>query len=184
MRCIEMGSQILRQAVEAGLRTGGQAVGDVLQQPTEMTVLFEPLQNSIEFVLRGFDTHSGVVVAEAAGQCAVQQVELEENEFIAHCPQRGFEAPFGHRDRRSLLRTYRQDRRSLRSYFGTWFVWVVRSVSVGVFADGTYGSGWNGVGATSYLGHAGQGVTGLLHGDVRQFGMQLAGATLCAACPR
>ena len=55
------------------------------------------------------------------------------------------------------------------------------AVSVGVFADGAYGSGWNGVGSTSYLGHAGQGVTGLLHGDVRQFWMQLAGATLCAA---
>jgi len=54
------------------------------------------------------------------------------------------------------------------------------AVSVGIFADGAYGSGWNGVGATSYLGHAGQGVTGLLHGDVRQFWMQLAGATLCA----
>jgi Amt family ammonium transporter len=54
------------------------------------------------------------------------------------------------------------------------------AVSVGIFADGTYGSGWNGVGAASYLGHAGQGVTGLIHGDVRQFWMQLGGATLCA----
>jgi Amt family ammonium transporter len=43
------------------------------------------------------------------------------------------------------------------------------AVCVGIFADGTYGSGWNGVGATSYLGHAGQGVTGLLYGDTRQF---------------
>ena len=32
-------------------------------------------------------------------------------------------------------------------------------VCVGIFADGAYGAGWNGVGATSYLGHAGQGVT-------------------------
>ncbi len=32
--------------------------------------------------------------------------------------------------------------------------------AVGIFADGTYGAGWNGVGATSYLGKAGQGVTG------------------------
>ena len=31
----------------------------------------------------------------------------------------------------------------------------------GIFADGTYGAGWNGVGAASYLGAAGQGVTGL-----------------------
>ena len=54
------------------------------------------------------------------------------------------------------------------------------AVCVGIFADGTYGAGWNGVGATSYLGHAGQGVTGLLHGDSTQFLLQLGGATLCA----
>ena len=54
------------------------------------------------------------------------------------------------------------------------------AVSVGIFADGTYGAGWNGVGASSYLGHAGQGVTGLLHGDTHQFLAQLGGATLCA----
>jgi Amt family ammonium transporter len=52
-------------------------------------------------------------------------------------------------------------------------------ICVGIFADGTYGAGWNGVGAASYLGRAGQGVTGLLHGDVRQFLCQLFGATLC-----
>lgn len=54
------------------------------------------------------------------------------------------------------------------------------AVCVGIFADGTYGAGWNGVGATSYLGHPGQGVTGLLYGDSRQFLCQLGGATLCA----
>lgn len=54
------------------------------------------------------------------------------------------------------------------------------AVCVGIFADGTYGAGWNNVGATTYLGHAGQGVTGLLHGDTRQFICQLLGATLCA----
>jgi Amt family ammonium transporter len=54
------------------------------------------------------------------------------------------------------------------------------AVSVGIFADGTYGAGWNGVGTASYLGHAGQGVTGLLHGDMRQFLCQLMGATLYA----
>ncbi len=54
------------------------------------------------------------------------------------------------------------------------------AVSVGVFADGTYGAGWNGVGATSYLGQAGRGVTGLIHGDTRQFWCQLVGATLYA----
>src|SRR5262249_20164341 len=54
------------------------------------------------------------------------------------------------------------------------------AVSVGVFADGAYGAGWNGVGAATYLGKAGLGVTGLLHGDVSQFLVQLGGATLCA----
>jgi Amt family ammonium transporter len=54
------------------------------------------------------------------------------------------------------------------------------AVSVGIFADGAYGAGWNGVGAAAYLGKAGQGVTGLLHGDVSQFLVQLGGATLCA----
>ncbi len=54
------------------------------------------------------------------------------------------------------------------------------AVCVGIFADGTYGAGWNGIGAASYLGTAGQGVTGLLHGDTRQFVTQLLGATLCA----
>src|SRR5215468_2898696 len=53
------------------------------------------------------------------------------------------------------------------------------AVSVGIFADGTYGAGWNGVGAASYLGQAGQGVTGLLFGDSSQFICQLIGATLC-----
>jgi Amt family ammonium transporter len=53
------------------------------------------------------------------------------------------------------------------------------AVCVGIFADGTYGAGWNGVGATTYLGQAGRGVTGLLHGDSSQFLMQLGGATLC-----
>jgi Amt family ammonium transporter len=54
------------------------------------------------------------------------------------------------------------------------------AVCVGIFADGTYGAGWNGVGASSYLGRAGQGVTGLLHGDTRQLLCQLMGATLYA----
>jgi ammonium transporter, Amt family len=55
------------------------------------------------------------------------------------------------------------------------------AVSVGIFADGSYGAGWNGVGATRYLGLAGQGVTGLIHGDLGQFWCQLMGATLYAA---
>ena len=64
---------------------------------------------------------------------------------------------------------------SVHGYCG-WF----GAVSVGIFADGAYGAGWNGVGAATYLGKAGQGVTGLLHGDVSQFLLQLGGATLCA----
>jgi Amt family ammonium transporter len=61
--------------------------------------------------------------------------------------------------------------------FCGWF----GAVALGIFADGTYGAGWNGVGAVSYLGTAGKGVTGLLHGDGSQFLVQLGGATLCAA---
>ena len=61
--------------------------------------------------------------------------------------------------------------------FCGWF----GAVSVGIFADGSYGAGWNGIGAASYLGTAGKGVTGLLHGDTSQFVVQLGGATLCAA---
>jgi ammonium transporter, Amt family len=49
-------------------------------------------------------------------------------------------------------------------------------LSLGLFADGTYGAGWNGVGAAEYLGNAGQGVTGLLYGDTNQFLCQLIGA--------
>jgi len=57
--------------------------------------------------------------------------------------------------------------------FCGWF----GAVSVGIFADGAYGAGWNGVTA-GYS--ATQGVTGLLYGDTRQFLLQLGGATLCA----
>ena len=64
---------------------------------------------------------------------------------------------------------------SVHGYCG-WF----GAVALGIFADGTYGAGWNGVGAATYLGKAGQGVTGLLHGDTSQFLLQLGGATLCA----
>ncbi|HVZ35209.1 MAG TPA: hypothetical protein VG963_22440, partial [Polyangiaceae bacterium] len=41
-------------------------------------------------------------------------------------------------------------------------------LAVGLFSDGTYGAGWNSVGATTYLGKAGQGVTGLFYGDSSQ----------------
>jgi len=60
--------------------------------------------------------------------------------------------------------------------FCGWF----GAVCVGIFADGTYGAGWNGVGASTYLGVAGKGVTGLLYGDSQQFLLQLGGATMCA----
>ena len=40
--------------------------------------------------------------------------------------------------------------------------------------------GWNGVGAATYLGKAGQGVTGLFYGDSKQFAVQLIGAALMA----
>ncbi|HEY4232347.1 MAG TPA: ammonium transporter [Lacipirellulaceae bacterium] len=52
---------------------------------------------------------------------------------------------------------------------------------VGIFADGTYGAGWNGVGAANYMGKAGQGVTGLLYGDASQFKCQLIGVAVSAA---
>jgi Amt family ammonium transporter len=55
------------------------------------------------------------------------------------------------------------------------------AVAVGIFADGTYGVVWNGAGAGMNPGTAGQGVAGLLHGDVHQFVVQLGGASLCAA---
>src|SRR3954464_339558 len=46
-------------------------------------------------------------------------------------------------------------------------------IAVGLFADGSYGTGWNGVGATDYLGVAGKGVTGLFYGDSKQLVAQL-----------
>jgi Amt family ammonium transporter len=54
-------------------------------------------------------------------------------------------------------------------------------VALGIFADGTYGAGWNGIGTTRYLNITGQGVTGLLYGDTTQFITQILGATLMAA---
>jgi len=62
---------------------------------------------------------------------------------------------------------------SVHGYCGT-----LGGICVGLFADGTYGAGWNGVGASTYLGVAGQGVTGLLYGDKTQFVVQLIGAAV------
>src|SRR5262249_35928966 len=50
------------------------------------------------------------------------------------------------------------------------------ALCVGIFADGSYGAGWSGIGASDYMGVAGRGVTGLLYGDIRQFIAQLVGA--------
>jgi Amt family ammonium transporter len=61
------------------------------------------------------------------------------------------------------------------------FCGLLGAISLGLFADGTYGAGWNGVGAASYLGQAGRGVTGLFYGDTKQFLVQVMGAAICAA---
>jgi Amt family ammonium transporter len=63
---------------------------------------------------------------------------------------------------------------------GTWAL-----LAVGLFADGTYGAGWNYVGLTEYVGVPGQGVTGLVAGanlpnDPGQFTAQLTGAIAIA----
>jgi Amt family ammonium transporter len=62
-------------------------------------------------------------------------------------------------------------------------VWSL--LAAGLFADGTYGAGWNSVGTTEYLGVSGQGVTGLiaranLPNDPGQFTAQLTGAIAIA----
>jgi ammonium transporter, Amt family len=53
------------------------------------------------------------------------------------------------------------------------------ALSLGLLADGTYGAGWNGVGAENYLGRAGRGVTGLIYGDASQFFAQCIGTVTC-----
>jgi Amt family ammonium transporter len=52
---------------------------------------------------------------------------------------------------------------SVHGVNGAWGV-----LSVGLFADGTYGTGWNGIGAT-----ANHGVQGLFYGDGGQLGAQI-----------
>src|SRR5262249_39116758 len=62
---------------------------------------------------------------------------------------------------------------SVHGVCGAWGV-----LAVGLFADGTYGVGWNGVGAT-----ATKGVTGLFYGDAGQLVAQIfhvvAGFVFC-----
>lgn len=59
---------------------------------------------------------------------------------------------------------------------------VLGGICVGIFADGKYGTGWNNTGATEYLKTTGDnllGVTGALHGDWGQLGVQILGSTIC-----
>jgi Amt family ammonium transporter len=65
---------------------------------------------------------------------------------------------------------------SVHGVNGLWGV-----IAVGLFADGTYGAGWNAVGATEYLGTTGaalKGVTGLFYGDHKQIVAQLIEAVV------
>jgi Amt family ammonium transporter len=67
------------------------------------------------------------------------------------------------------------------SVHGTNGAWGV--ISLGLFADGSYGQGWNGVGATEYLGTKGPallGVTGLFYGDSKQLIVQVVDVVVCA----
>jgi Amt family ammonium transporter len=66
---------------------------------------------------------------------------------------------------------------SVHGVNGLWGV-----LSVGLFADGKYGQGFNGTGVTEYLGTKGaelKGVTGLFFGDISQLWAQMIGAVAC-----
>ncbi len=68
---------------------------------------------------------------------------------------------------------------SVHGVNGAWGV-----LAVGLFSDGTYGTGWNGVGATEYLGTTGaalKGVTGLFYGDSKQLIAQVIEVVVCIA---
>jgi Amt family ammonium transporter len=68
---------------------------------------------------------------------------------------------------------------SVHGVNGLWGV-----IAVGLFSDGSYGQGWNGVGATEYLGTTGaalKGVTGLFYGDSKQLVAQFVEAGVCIA---
>ncbi len=56
-------------------------------------------------------------------------------------------------------------------------------LSLGIFANGKYGSGWNGVVRETFVSRYGcDGVRGLLYGDISQLGAQVLGAAVVAAC--
>jgi Amt family ammonium transporter len=63
---------------------------------------------------------------------------------------------------------------SVHGVNGLWGI-----LALGLFADGTYGQGYNGVGVASYLDTAGKGVTGLFYGDSKQFLCQCIMAVSC-----
>lgn len=65
---------------------------------------------------------------------------------------------------------------SVHGVNGAWGV-----LALGLFADGTYGAGWNNVGLDQYMGVAGKGVTGLFFGDTKQFVAQAIGVGVCIA---
>lgn len=54
-------------------------------------------------------------------------------------------------------------------------------IALGIFADGTYGAGWNGIGYYRYMGGDGMGVAGLIKGDTGQFIAQCIGVVACTA---
>jgi Amt family ammonium transporter len=63
---------------------------------------------------------------------------------------------------------------SVHGINGAWGV-----IAVGLFADGTYGAGWNNVGWHDYMGAAGKGVTGLFYGDSKQLIAQFIEVVVC-----
>ncbi len=63
------------------------------------------------------------------------------------------------------------------SVHGTCGAWGL--IAVGLFSDGSYGAGWNAVGATDYMGVAGRGVTGLFYGDSKQLMAQVVETVVC-----